>query len=41
MSKKYHKSLPKFTRNNVITDEDHLDSIGVDMDDTGIEHEVL
>jgi hypothetical protein len=39
MPKESHKWLPKFTGNNVITTEEHLDAIGVAMEDNGIEHE--
>jgi hypothetical protein len=37
MLKEPHKWLPKFTRNNVITPEDHLEA----MEDNGIEHEYV
>jgi hypothetical protein len=39
MPKESHKWLPKFTGNNVITPEEHLDAIGVAMEDNSIEHE--
>jgi len=41
MLKEPHKWLPKFTRNNVITPEDHLEAIGVAMEENGIEHEYV
>jgi hypothetical protein len=31
--------LPKFTENNVVTPKEHLDTIGVAMEDNNIEHE--
>jgi hypothetical protein len=39
MPKESHKWLPKFIGNNVITAEEHLDAIGVAMEDNGIKHE--
>jgi hypothetical protein len=39
MLKESHKWLPKFIGNNVVTPEDHLQAIGVAMEDNGIEHE--
>ena len=39
MPKESHKWLPKFTGNNVITPEDHIEAIGVAMKDNGIGHE--
>jgi hypothetical protein len=39
MSKESHKWLPKFTGNNVIIVEEHIDAIVVAMEDNDIEHE--
>ena len=39
MPKESHKWFPKFMRKNVVTPEEHLDAIGVDMEDNDIEHE--
>jgi hypothetical protein len=39
MPKESHKWLPKFIGNNVVTPEEHLEAIGVAMEDNGIEHE--
>jgi hypothetical protein len=39
MPKEIHKWLPKFVGNNVITPEDHLYAIGVELLNAGIEHE--
>jgi hypothetical protein len=39
MPKESHKWFPKFTGKNVVTLEEHLDAIGVAMEDNGIEHE--
>jgi hypothetical protein len=36
---KVNKWLPKFPRNNVITDEGHIYVMGRDMDNAGIDHE--
>jgi hypothetical protein len=39
MPKKINKWLPKFLGNNVIIVEDHIYTMGRDMDNVGIEHE--
>jgi hypothetical protein len=39
MPKEINKWLPKFPGNNVITVEDHIYTMGRDMDNAGIEHE--
>jgi hypothetical protein len=38
MPKEIHKWLPKFTRNDVVTPEDHLYTIGVALLNEGVEH---
>jgi hypothetical protein len=38
MPKEINKWLPKFSRNNVITAEQHLHVIGQDMQNEGVEH---
>jgi hypothetical protein len=39
MPKESNKWLPKFPGNNVVTVEDHLYTIGWDMDNVEVEHE--
>jgi hypothetical protein len=39
MSKESHKWFPKFTGNNVVIVEEHIDAIVVAMEDNDIEHE--
>jgi hypothetical protein len=39
MPKETNKCLPKFSGNNVVTDENHLYGIGRDMENEGVEHE--
>jgi len=41
MPKETHKWLPKFTRNNVVTPEDHLYTMVVALLNESVEHEYV
>lgn len=41
LPKEFHKWLPKFTMNNVVTAEEHLDAFGVAMEDNFVDDEDL